>query len=65
VVLITCLSNVATQVGVGRIMAGSKFHYPVGNPDLTPDEELAWRTELINKALRVLQTPATVPTVFQ
>ncbi len=63
-VLITCLSNVATQVGAGRIMAGSKFHYPVGNPDLTPDEELAWRTELMNKALRVLQTPAAAPTVF-
>jgi betaine reductase len=64
VVLITCLSNVATQVGAGRIMPGSKFHYPVGNPDLTPDEEITWRTELINKALRALQTPATAPTVF-
>jgi hypothetical protein len=64
VVLITCLSNVATQVGVGRIMAGSKFHYPVGNPDLTADEELAWRIDLMNKALRVLQSPAAAPTVF-
>jgi hypothetical protein len=64
VVLVTCLSNVATQVGVGRIMAGSKFHYPVGNPDLTAEEELAWRIELMTKALRVLQTPATAPTVF-
>ena len=63
-VLITCLSNVATQVGVGRIMAGSKFHYPVGNPDLTGEEELAWRTELMSKALRALETAADVPTVF-
>jgi hypothetical protein len=63
-VLVTCLSNVATQVGVGRIMAGSKFHYPVGNPELTSEEELAWRTELMNKALRVLQSPAAAPTVF-
>ena len=63
-VLITCLSNVATQVGVGRIMAGSKFHYPVGNPDLTADEEIAWRTELMNKALRALQTEVAEPTVF-
>ncbi len=45
-------------------MAGSKFHYPVGNPDLTAEEELAWRIELMTKALRVLQTPATAPTVF-
>ena len=63
-VLITCLSNVATQVGVGRIMAGSKFHYPVGNPDLTADEEIAWRIELMNKALRALETEVAEPTVF-
>ena len=63
-VLITCLSNVATQVGVGRIMAGSKFHYPVGNPDLPADEELAWRTELMSKALRALETAADAPTIF-
>ena len=62
--MITCLSNVATQVGVGRIMGGSKFHYPVGNPDLPPEEELKWRTELLNKALRALQTPVASTTVF-
>jgi glycine reductase len=45
-------------------MAGSKFHYPVGNPDLTADEEIAWRTELMNKALRALQTEVAEPTVF-
>ena len=45
-------------------MAGSKFHYPVGNPDLTADEEIAWRIDLMNKALRALQTPAAAPTVF-
>jgi hypothetical protein len=64
VVLITCLSNVATQVGVGRIMAGSKFHYPVGNPDLTAGEELAWRIELMKKALCALETRVAAPTVF-
>ena len=63
-VLVTCLSNVATQVGAGRIMAGSKFHYPVGNPDLTADEELAWRSDLMTKALRALQSPAAATTVF-
>ena len=44
-VVITCLSNVATQVGVGRILGGSKFHYPVGQPELPPEEELRWRVE--------------------
>ena len=63
-VLITCLSNVATQVGVGRILGGSKFHYPVGNPELPPEEERRWRIELMGKALKALETPVESPTVF-
>jgi glycine reductase len=58
VVLITCLSNVASQVGVGRILGGNKFHYPLGQPDLPPEEELRWRTNLLEKALKALETPA-------
>jgi hypothetical protein len=64
VVVITCLANVATQVGAYRIMNGNKFHYPVGNPDLPPAEEVKWRTELLSAALKILQTPVEAPTVF-
>jgi len=63
-VLITCLANVATQVGVGRMLAGSKFHYPLGNPDLPADRELGWRIGLIEQALKTLQTSVDNPTVF-
>jgi hypothetical protein len=58
VVLVTCLSNVAAQVGVGRIVGGNKFHYPVGQPELPPAEELRWRVALIEKALVALETQA-------
>jgi betaine reductase len=61
VVLVTCLSNVASQVGIGRILGGSKFHYPVGQPELPPEEELRWRTKLLEKALKALETPAQEP----
>jgi hypothetical protein len=64
VVVITCLSNVATQVGVGRILGGSKFHYPVGQPELPPDEELHWRVDLLDKSLAALETPVKEPKVF-
>lgn len=63
-VLITCLSNVATQVGIGRILGGSKFHYPVGQPELTPEEELRWRVGLIEKGLTALETLVQEPTMF-
>jgi len=61
VVLITCLANVASQVGIGRIVGGSKFHYPVGQPELPPEEELRWRANLLEKALQALETPIEEP----
>ena len=63
-VLITCLSDVAAQVGIGRILAGSKFHYPVGQPELPQQEELRWRVILIEKALSSLETVAQQPEIF-
>ena len=63
-VLITCLANVATQVGAYRIMSGNKFHYPVGNPELSPQDEVNWRAQVLSAALKVLQTPVDAPTVF-
>jgi glycine reductase complex component B subunit gamma len=64
-VLITCLPNVATQVGAYRIMTGNKFHYPVGNPELSPEDEVKWRARVLSAALKVLQTPVESPTVFE
>ena len=63
-VLITCLSNVAAQVGVGRILGGNKFHYPVGQPELPAEEELRWRVALIEKALASLETTVQEPKIF-
>ena len=63
-VVITCLSNVASQVGVGRIMGGNKFHYPVGQPELPAPEELRWRVALIDKALGALETAVEEPKIF-
>jgi len=62
VVLITCLSNVASQVGVGRIVGGNKFHYPVGQPELPAEEERRWRVALMEKALAALESKANSPT---
>ena len=62
-VLITCLSNVAAQVGVGRILGGNKFHYPLGQPELPAAEELRWRVALIEKALVSLETEVKEPTI--
>jgi glycine/betaine/sarcosine/D-proline reductase family selenoprotein B len=64
VVLITCLANVASQVGVGRILGGNKFHYPLGEPNLPPSEERRWRAALLEKALQALETSIEEPKIF-
>lgn len=56
--LVTCLANVASQVGVGRVLAGNKFHYPVGQPELPPEEERRWRVALLEQALAALESEA-------
>jgi hypothetical protein len=64
VVLITCLTNVAEQVGVGRVVGGNKFHYPVGQPELPAPEELRWRVALVEKALASLEQEVKNPKIF-
>jgi hypothetical protein len=63
-VLITCLGNVAQQIGIGRILGGNKFHYPVGRPELPLEEERRWRAGLLARALEALETSVEDPKVF-
>ena len=63
-VVVTCLSNVAAQVGAGRIMSGGKFHYPTGRPELPASEELRWRVALVEKALASLETHVEETKIF-
>jgi len=45
-------------------MAGNKFHYPVGQPELPPEAELRWRIALMENALAALETPVSEPKLF-
>ena len=64
-VCVTALYNVAVQVGTNRIaMAGSKFHYPMGRPDLPLADEKDWRLRQTKAALKVLEKPVQNITVF-
>ena len=64
-VLITSLSLVALKVGANRVLQGKRFSNPCGNPELKPEDERAWRVELLRRALRALATPVAMPTLFE
>jgi hypothetical protein len=64
-VCVTALYNVAVQIGTNRIvMSGSKFHYPMGRPDLPPEDEKEWRLRQTRATLAILEKPVEGVTVF-
>lgn len=60
---ITSLTSVALKVGANRVVAGNRFSHPCGHPALTPDDERAWRLELVRTALNALRTRVDQPTL--
>ncbi len=63
--LLCNLVSIAKRVGAPRIVPTRGIPYPTGDPDLGPDQEHAWRRELLERALHALSTPVTEPTVFE
>lgn len=58
------LISIATRVGAPRIVTTRGIPYPAGDPSLSPHEEQVWRRRLLTRALEVVATPVSRPTVF-
>jgi glycine reductase complex component B subunit gamma len=58
------MTPVAVMVGANRVVPAAGIIHPVGNADLSPDEEKALRRRIVEKALHALRTEVTRPTVF-
>jgi glycine reductase len=52
-------------VGANRIVPAVAIPHPLGNPELSPDEEKKLRLNLVKKALRALQMDVEKQTVFE
>lgn len=65
--LVTCLPDVAKDVGANRILKtrAGHFHHPFGDPSRPDASERQWRLEATRKALEVLTEVVTEPTVFE
>lgn len=64
VVHIATIVPISLTVGANRIMPGIAIPYPLGNPELSRDEEFSLRLNLIKRALCALQTSVKEQTVF-
>lgn len=58
------LTNIAKTVGSNRIVPTISVPYPLGNPQLQPEEEWAMRLHRVGVALDALETNVTEQTIF-
>jgi len=56
---------ISLTVGANRIVPTVAIPHPLGNPNLTLEEEKEIRRKLLDKALKALSTEITEQTVFE
>ncbi len=64
VILVTAVPDVARMVGVNRILRGNMVTCPLGNPDLSTQEEADLRKKYVVRALDILQMEVEEPKIF-
>jgi betaine reductase len=64
IVHMATITTISSSVGANRIVPTIAIPYPVGNPTLTPADELSVRRGLVDRALTALTTPVDGPTEF-
>lgn len=55
---------ISLTVGANRIVPTVAIPYPLGNPDLSKEDEKALRRKLVRRALKALSTEVSEQTVF-
>jgi glycine reductase complex component B subunit gamma len=64
VALISAMFPVAQQVRANRIVKGVSIPHPCGDPNLSKELDARLRREIIQTALRALESEVTGPTLF-
>ena len=58
------MTPVAVMIGANRIVPAAGIIHPLGNADLSAEDEKALRRRIVERALQALQTEVVRPTVF-
>mgnify|MGYP001442452694 CR=1 FL=1 len=65
VVHLCTVTPISLTVGANRIVPAVAIPYPLGNPELSPEDEYELRRQLIDKSLEALATEVTEQTIFE
>jgi betaine reductase len=58
------MTPVAVMVGANRVVPAAGIIHPLGNAELSPEDERALRRRIVERALAALRTEVAEPTVF-
>jgi betaine reductase len=64
VAIVSAMYPVAEQVRANRIVKGVSIPHPCGDPSLPPELDARLRREIVQTALKALESEVTGPTVF-
>ena len=63
-VQVSTMTPVAVMVGANRVVSAAGIIHPLGNIELSAEDEKALRRRIVEKALQALKTEVVEPTVF-
>ena len=63
--MISALFSLALTTGAPRVVRGGRIEHVCGNPRLSPGDDLAYATSIVESALESLMTPVAEPTLFE
>ena len=58
------MTPIAVMVGANRIVPAAGIIHPLGNAELSPEDERALRRRIVERALVALRTEVVQPTIF-
>ena len=61
---LTAMTSMAKVAGANRIISSGLIPHPVGDPTRSHDEEVAWRTGRVRKALEAVSTDLDEALIF-
>ncbi len=64
VVHICTITPISLTVGANRIVPAVAIPHPLGDPNMTPEEEYKLRERLVERALKALETEVEDQTIF-
>lgn len=65
VAVLTAIPLIPLAVGSSRVVKGMRVEHVCGNPLLSPQDDKKLQVEIVETALKALQTPVTKPTLFE